>query len=57
MKFYTLFLNECPRLDITGLTVPDTLHRAAKVLGPRELKYHREQGTAVVKQVQLQVMV
>jgi hypothetical protein len=57
MKFFTVFLHGCPRLDIAGLTAADASQRAATVLGPRELQYYKENGLIQFKQVQLQVMI
>jgi hypothetical protein len=57
MKFYALFLDGCPRLDITGLTQADVDQRAAKVIGGRELHYYKSQDRVKYRQVQIQVMV
>lgn len=57
MKFWTILLNGCPRLDITGVEVEDARHRAAKVLGGREFAYHMQHGQIKFIQVKLEVMV
>lgn len=57
MKFWTILLNGCPRLDITGVEVEDARHRAAKVLGGREFAYHLKEGNIKFIQVKLEVMV
>lgn len=57
MKFWTILLNGCPRLDITGEYREDVNQRAAKVLGGREFAYHLKEGNIKFIQVKLEVMV
>jgi hypothetical protein len=57
MKFWTILLNGCPRLDITGVEIEDARQRAAKVLGGREFAYHLKEGHIKFIQVKLEVMV
>lgn len=57
MKFWTILLNGCPRLDITGVEIEDARHRAAKVLGGRELAYYMQHKHIKFIQVKLEVMV
>lgn len=57
MKFWTILLNGCPRLDITGEYIEDAHQRAAKVLGGREFAYHYKEGHIKFIQVKLEVMV
>jgi hypothetical protein len=57
MKFWTILLNGCPRLDITGVEIEDARQRAAKVLGGHEFAYHVRHGQIKFIQVKLEVMV
>lgn len=57
MKFFIAIIDDCPRLDITGLTAADASHRAAKVLGGRELSALKASNRIRFKQVKMDVMV